>query len=208
MASASPPTAASTRPTGWSSRPGPGSATLVPGLSRSPCPSGRCWPGSSRRGPSCSRPSASRSSTCQVEEGRYYGFPVFGVPGFKFGRYHHLDEQVDPETIDREPNPRDEALLRDLRRALLPRRRRPDDGAAEPACSPTARTSTSSSICTRTTRSVVVASPCSGHGFKFCSVVGEIAGRPRRDAARPATTSACSASTASPRAPTMRRIRA
>ena len=25
--------------------------------------------------------------------------------------------------------------------------------------------------------SVVVASPCSGHGFKFCSVVGEIIGR-------------------------------
>ena len=25
-----------------------------------------------------------------VEEGRYYGFPVYGIPGFKFGRYHHL----------------------------------------------------------------------------------------------------------------------
>src|SRR5262245_3296235 len=24
-----------------------------------------------------------------VPEGRYYGFPVFGVPGFKFGRYGH-----------------------------------------------------------------------------------------------------------------------
>ena len=25
----------------------------------------------------------------QVEEGRYYGFPIYEVPGFKFGRYHH-----------------------------------------------------------------------------------------------------------------------
>ena len=28
----------------------------------------------------------------QVEEGRYYGFPVYEVPGFKFGRYHHQGE--------------------------------------------------------------------------------------------------------------------
>ncbi|MGE3913665.1 MAG: N-methyl-L-tryptophan oxidase, partial [Chloroflexota bacterium] len=35
----------------------------------------------------------------QVDEGRYYGFPVVSVPGFKFGRYHHLSEAVDPETI-------------------------------------------------------------------------------------------------------------
>ena len=25
-----------------------------------------------------------------VPEGRYYGFPEYGVPGFKIGRYHHL----------------------------------------------------------------------------------------------------------------------
>src|SRR5579863_4691945 len=23
---------------------------------------------------------------------RYYGFPIFGIPGFKFGKYHHRDE--------------------------------------------------------------------------------------------------------------------
>lgn len=26
----------------------------------------------------------------QVGEERYYGFPVYGVPGFKFGKYGHL----------------------------------------------------------------------------------------------------------------------
>src|SRR5207248_3783529 len=48
----------------------------------------------------------------EVEEGRYYGFPVFAVPGFKFGRYHHRGERVDPDAMDRECHPADEALLR------------------------------------------------------------------------------------------------
>lgn len=29
---------------------------------------------------------------CLVE-GRFYGFPVFGVHSFKFGKYHHFEEQ-------------------------------------------------------------------------------------------------------------------
>src|SRR5688500_9287325 len=32
----------------------------------------------------------------QVDEGHYYGFPPSVVPGFKFGRYHHRNEVVDP----------------------------------------------------------------------------------------------------------------
>src|SRR5262245_55238613 len=36
-----------------------------------------------------------------VEEGRYYGLPVYSVPGFKLGRYHHLGEAVNPDCIDR-----------------------------------------------------------------------------------------------------------
>ena len=39
-----------------------------------------------------------------VDEGQFYGFPEFGIPGFKLGKYHHLEENVDPDTIDREPN--------------------------------------------------------------------------------------------------------
>jgi sarcosine oxidase len=41
----------------------------------------------------------------EVEDGRYYGIAAFGVPGFKFGRYHHRGEAVDPDRIDREPHP-------------------------------------------------------------------------------------------------------
>jgi hypothetical protein len=26
----------------------------------------------------------------EAPEGRFYGLPVYGVPGFKFGKYHHF----------------------------------------------------------------------------------------------------------------------
>jgi sarcosine oxidase len=109
----------------------------------------------------------------QVDEGHYYGFPISVVPGFKFGRYHHLDEAVDPETVDREPNARDEALLRQFAARYFP------DGAG-PTMALRACMFTNApdehfilDLHPEDTR-VVVASPCSGHGFKFSSVVGEI----------------------------------
>jgi sarcosine oxidase len=110
----------------------------------------------------------------QVEEGHYYGFPISVVPGFKFGRYHHLDEQVDPETIDREPNLRDEALLREFAERYFPEGAGPT--MALRACMFTNAPDEHFILDLHPDDSrVVVASPCSGHGFKFCSVVGEIA---------------------------------
>jgi sarcosine oxidase len=108
-----------------------------------------------------------------VDEGRFYGFPVHGGPGFKFGRYHHLQERVDPETFDREPRPEDEALLREFSSRYAP------DGDG-----PTLRLSTCMFTNTPDRHflidvhpeapQVCFASPCSGHGFKFASVIGEI----------------------------------
>ena len=61
----------------------------------------------------------------EVDEGHYYGFPEWGVPGFKFGRYHHLREEADPDAMDREPErPRRGGPPR-VRPPLLPRRRGP-----------------------------------------------------------------------------------
>jgi sarcosine oxidase len=108
-----------------------------------------------------------------VPEGRYYGFPVHGVPGFKIGRYHHLEEMVDPDDFEREPNARDEAVLREVTAKYFP------DAAGETvglrACMFT-NTPDEHFIIDRLPGSpnVVVASPCSGHGFKFASVIGEI----------------------------------
>src|SRR5919202_5264420 len=55
-----------------------------------------------------------------VDEGRFYGFPVFSVPGFKFGKYHHLEEEVDPDSVDREVHERDERLLRSFAERYFP----------------------------------------------------------------------------------------
>ena len=113
----------------------------------------------------------------QVEEGRYYGLPEFNpsgqTPGMKLGRYHHLEEHCDPDTLDRAPSTEDEALLRSFAERYFP------DGAG-----PTL----DMAICMFTNTpdehfvldtlpgapQVSVAAGFSGHGFKMASVVGEV----------------------------------
>lgn len=108
-----------------------------------------------------------------VDDGKYYGLPVHGVPGFKIGKYHHFEEVVDPDEIDRRPNARDEAALRQFAEKHFP------DGAGATA---------SMKVCMFTNSpdehfildrlpdapQVAIAAGFSGHGFKFSSVVGEI----------------------------------
>jgi sarcosine oxidase len=109
-----------------------------------------------------------------VKEGRFYGFPVHGIPGMKLGLYHHLSEVVDPDDLDRTRiTPKDESLLRSFVEKYIP-----------DAAGPTQ----SMKVCMFTNTpdehfildlhpdypQVVLGSPCSGHGFKFSSVVGEI----------------------------------
>jgi sarcosine oxidase len=111
----------------------------------------------------------------QVDEGIFYGFPVFGIPGFKFGKYHHLFEKIDPDRFEREPNERDEHLLRAFAEKYFP------DGAgptmALKSCIFTNSPDEHFIIDTHPEYpQVLIASPCSGHGFKFASVVGEIIG--------------------------------
>ena len=108
-----------------------------------------------------------------VDEGQFYGFPEFGVTGFKLGKYHHLEENVDPDTIDREPNFDDETVLRDFTEKYF----RDAAGATS-----------SMKVCMFTNSpdehfiidwlpdcpQVIVAAGFSGHGFKFSSIVGEV----------------------------------
>ena len=109
-----------------------------------------------------------------VEEGRFYGFPVHGVPGFKVGRTHHLSQEVaDPYRLDREIVPEDEAVLREFTQRYFPF-----------AAGPTLTLKT----CMFTNSpdehfildvlpdhpQVSIAAGFSGHGFKFSSVIGEI----------------------------------
>jgi sarcosine oxidase len=106
-------------------------------------------------------------------EGRFYGFPEFDVPGLKIGRYHHLRERADPDTLDRACHAADEAALR----ASVARYFPSANGALlrSTACMFT-NTPDEHFIIDRhpDAPQVLLVSPCSGHGFKFSSVVGEI----------------------------------
>lgn len=109
----------------------------------------------------------------QVEEGRYYGFPIYEVPGFKFGRYHHRGETSRADDVRREPDAQDERLLRQFSQRYFP-----DGSGATMALRSCMFTNTPDEhfILDRhpAHEQVVLVSPCSGHGYKFCSVIGEI----------------------------------
>lgn len=101
-----------------------------------------------------------------------YGFPDLGS-GFKMG-IHHEGAFVDPNTVDRTPTQEDERRIReDLARCF------PDADGRPIAAKVCLYTDTPDTvfILDRHPRhqNVVIASCCSGHGFKFASAVGEAA---------------------------------
>jgi sarcosine oxidase len=101
----------------------------------------------------------------------FYGFPDVGE-GLKVAVHHH-GEQTAPESADRELRPADEETIRDLVRRFFPA----GDGELR-----------SAAVCLYTNtpdehfvldalpgdERVIVASPCSGHGFKFAPAIGEV----------------------------------
>ena len=101
----------------------------------------------------------------------FYGFPDLG-DGVKFA-LHHQGEPSAPDSLAREINPQEIEAARGLLRRFIP-------GAAG------ALKSTAVCMYTNTPDEhfmldkhptlpqVLVASPCSGHGFKFSAVIGEI----------------------------------
>lgn len=104
----------------------------------------------------------------------WYGFPEFGTPGFKIGCYHHLREVVDPDRLDRSAvTPRDVALLRGVVQQCFPAVGH--EALLTKTCLFT-NTPDEHFILDRLPGApqVLIAHACSGHGFKFCSVVGEI----------------------------------
>lgn len=112
-------------------------------------------------------------SIVQSPIGHSYQFPVFGTPGFKIGIYNHLKQTGHPDSLDREPNAADEAALRHMVRAYFP-----DADGPVLALRTCFFTNTPDERFIVDTLpgypQVVVASACSGHGFKFASVMGEI----------------------------------
>jgi sarcosine oxidase len=105
-------------------------------------------------------------------DGVFYGFPA-DATGVKVAKHHHLDEAVDPDHCDRTVSAADEAVIRTMLKAHLP----DADGAlcAARTCLYTMAPD-GDFILDRLPQcpGIIVASPCSGHGFKFAPVIGEI----------------------------------
>ena len=152
---------------------GPWMADLVPLLGGVAVPERQVLIWTQPRTPAWFTPERFPVFNLQVEDGRYYGFPIYEVPGFKFGRYHHRGETMPAELMRREIDPEDETLLRNFGARYFP------DGTGETlalrACMFTNTPDEHFIIDHHPEHpQVVLASPCSGHGYKFCSVVGEI----------------------------------
>jgi sarcosine oxidase len=103
----------------------------------------------------------------------FYGFPAYGIPGVKLGRYERQGESGDPDGISREPVIADEVRLRELAGRYLP------DGAGPTVALKTCLFELSPDEHFIVDRhpdapSAIVGAGFSGHGYKFCSVIGEI----------------------------------
>ncbi len=118
-------------------------------------------------------PGAMPVTILMVDEGPYFALPVWGAPGVKIGLHHHRYERGPADTLRREPDAEDEALLRACLARYMPRANGPLVRAA--SCLYTNTPDEHFIIDTLPGNpEVIVASPCSGHGFKFASVIGEI----------------------------------
>jgi sarcosine oxidase len=109
----------------------------------------------------------------EAAEGHYYGFPIYGIPGFKLGKYHHRHEQSQPDGMNRAVDAEDERVLREGIERYFPDANGPT--LAMKTCLFT-NTADEHFILDRHPEfeQVWIASPCSGHGYKFAPVVGEI----------------------------------
>ncbi len=111
--------------------------------------------------------------SADVPEGNFYGFPVFERPGFKIGMTPESPETIDPDDWNDEPTLGDERRLRPLVENHFP------DAAGE-----TVRLATCIITYSHDEHfyldthpeypHVSIAAGFTGHGYKFCSVVGEV----------------------------------
>ena len=110
----------------------------------------------------------------ETDRGIHYGFPLHGSDGVKIAKHHHADETADPDTVSRDISTADEALIRAAFEHMPAA-----DGrmTAAKTCLYTV-TPDHDFIIDRLpgAANVIVASACSGHGFKFAPVLGEVLG--------------------------------
>ena len=107
------------------------------------------------------------------DAGVFYGFPACPKPGVKFAKHHHGDETVDPAGPARPVDDADVALLRAALAANVPAA---NGRLVEAQTCRYTMTPDGDFILDRLpgAPAILVASPCSGHGFKFAPVIGDI----------------------------------
>jgi sarcosine oxidase len=152
---------------------GPWASALIPGLTSLACPERQVLLWTQPRRPEYFRFGALPVFNLESPEGHFYGFPIFGNPGFKIGRYHHRYEHADPDRMDRDCHAEDDRVVRDGVRKYFP------DGDGPTMAMKTCLFTNSPDehfIIDRHpgAENVTIAAGFSGHGFKFCSVVGEM----------------------------------
>jgi sarcosine oxidase len=106
----------------------------------------------------------------ESRHGVHYGFPL-DDRGVKVAKHHHGDEAVDPDAYDRTISRADEAMIRSSLAEFLPAA----NGPVEFAQTCLYTMTPDGDFLIDAAGPIVIASPCSGHGFKFAPVVGEIA---------------------------------
>ena len=152
---------------------GPWAAALVPALKDLAVPERQVLIWTRPLRPEYFRFGAFPVFNLEAPEGRFYGFPVYGVPGFKLGKYNHRFERVDPDRMDRECYTEDEEVLRVVIRQYFP-----DADGPTMAMKPCIFTNSPDEHFILDFHpeysQVAVAAGFSGHGFKFCSVIGQI----------------------------------
>jgi sarcosine oxidase len=113
----------------------------------------------------------------ESRHGMHYGIPPRGGAGIgaaiKVAKHHHRGETVDPDACDRTVSAQDEALIRAAVADHLPAANGPLKAAE--TCLYT-MTPDGHFLIDRLpgAPNIIAASPCSGHGFKFAPVIGEI----------------------------------
>jgi sarcosine oxidase len=121
--------------------------------------------------PACFAPERFPVFMLESRLGIHYGFPL-DENGLKVSKHFHQDETVDPDIYSRAVTPEDHSVIRSGL-AYLPAANGPLRIAK--TCLYT-MTPDGDFIIDRlpAARNILVASPCSGHGFKFSPVIGEI----------------------------------
>jgi sarcosine oxidase len=109
----------------------------------------------------------------ESRHGMHYGFPPDEHGRIKVAKHHHRDEAVEPDSYDRLASSEDIDLIRAALAEYIPAANGPL--AAASTCLYTV-TPDGDFVIDRLPQhpQVIIASPCSGHGFKFAPVVGEI----------------------------------